>query len=89
MTRGSLAALADGILQAASGPSVSFELVIRGSGSLQEGIQTDADARGRPKSARWGLKERHAKCSTGGGETTGLREEEDRSGAGRTEGLVF
>lgn len=36
--------------------------------SLQEGIQTDADARDRQKSARWDL-ERHTKGSTGGGET--------------------
>lgn len=68
---GSLAALAEGILQAALDIS-SLELVKRGSGRLREGIQTDANARGRAESSRWDL-ERHAKCSTGEGETPGLR----------------
>lgn len=69
----SLTALADGILQAALDLS-SLEPVKRGLDRLQEGIQTDDDARGRAKSSRWDL-ERHMKCSTGEGEAPGLRVE--------------
>lgn len=75
-------------MQAALDPSLSVRLVIRESGRLQEGIQTDAAAKGRPKSARWNLKERQGKCSTGGGKNPGFRVEEDGSGTGRNEGLA-
>lgn len=68
---GSLAALANGFLQAALDLS-SPELVKRGSGRLQEGIQTDANTRGRAKSTKWDL-ERHTKCNTGKGEILRLR----------------
>lgn len=80
---GSLAVLADGILQAALDLS-SLELVKRGSGRLQEFKLMPMPGVGQNHLG--GTWERHAKWSTG---RRNLRVEWDQSRSGRTEELAF